>query len=293
MENRRSFLLKMGILTTLPLTFGLNTLYSETRHLKNGKRMPVMFIGHGSPMNIVNDNAFTKALHKIGQTHGKPTAILCISAHWLTRGTVVSVNPKPKTIYDFGGFPEALYQQKYEPNGHPELAREVVKAVQSIQVHEDHDMGLDHGAWAILHHMYPEQDVPVFQMSIDYNKPAQYHFDLAAELRALREKGVMIIGSGNIVHNLHRVDFSSENAPIMDWAQTFDETVKRKIDARDFSALINYQGLGKEAMMSIPTNDHYLPMIYTLGLLHDNESVEYAFEGFQHGSISMRCFQNA
>jgi 4,5-DOPA dioxygenase extradiol len=260
---------------------------------KKSSLMPVLFIGHGSPMNAVKDNGFTQSLYRLGQTTEPPVAILVISAHWLTmHETAVSINPKPHTIYDFGGFPEELYRLRYEPPGHPSLAKDLSANVHSLKIHEDHEMGLDHGAWTILRHMYPEAVIPAFQMSIDYAKPPQFHFDLAKELQHLRRKGVLIIGSGNIVHNLGILNWNDEDAVPFDWAAEFDGTVKKKILTHDYTSLIQYQSLGAAARMSVPTNDHYLPMLYILGLMEKAESVKFTYEAFQHGSISMRCFES-
>lgn len=288
--DRRQFL-ATSIVAGGALT-GLKEFYKETGALHRSEKMPVLFTGHGSPMNIIRNNAFTQSLARLGSETETPVAILVISAHWLTPGkTVVSLNPKPQTIYDFGGFPAELYKEKYEAPGHPELAKELVQQVHSIKVHEDHEMGLDHGAWSILKHMYPRADIPVFQMSIDYNRPPEYHYQLAQELKALRNKGVLILGSGNIVHNLRLLNWEHEEAPVMDWAAAFDHFVKKQIDNRDFTALVNYTQQGKEAALAVPTNDHYLPMLYILGLMEKDETIRYTYEGFQHGSISMRCFE--
>jgi 4,5-DOPA dioxygenase extradiol len=259
---------------------------------KKTARQPVMFIGHGSPMNIVRDNAFTQSLKKLGEQTEKPNALLVVSAHWLTPGqTAVSTNPKPETIYDFGGFPDELYQIKYPAPGKPDVAHEVAQSVKSLKVHEDHEMGLDHGAWSILRHIWPKADVPVFQLSIDYGKPMQFHYDLGKELRSLRDKGVMILGSGNIVHNLRRIDFD-ENAKTFDWAQEFDAWSKEKLVARDDAALVAYDKQAT-ARVAHPTNDHYLPLLYTLGALDPKEQVRFTHESFQNASISMRCFESA
>lgn len=256
------------------------------------QKMPVLFIGHGNPMNAIYDNDFTRSLTALGQRLERPNAVLVISAHWLTRGqTAVAVSPDPETIYDFYGFPPALYQVKYDAPGSPALAKELVQTVRSVQVHEDHERGLDHGAWTILKFIFPKADIPVFQLSIDWDRPPQWHFNLAAELRKLREKGVLIIGSGNIVHNLRAMDFQNENLQF-DWAVEFDEAVKAKIDSKDFQQLVDYSGMGRAAQLSIPTNDHYLPMLYSLGVLDKNEAVNYTFERVQNGSISMRCFES-
>ncbi len=264
----------------------------EASDFSASQKMPVLFIGHGNPMNAIFDNGFTQSLSELGKRLDRPNAVLVVSAHWLTKGkTSVATSPNPETIYDFYGFPPEMYQIKYPAPGSPALAKEVVQNVQSIQVHEDHEMGLDHGAWTILKHIFPKADIPVFQLSIDYNQPPQWHFNLAAELKKLREKGVLFIGSGNIVHNLRAVDFHNESNQF-DWALEFDEFVKNKISSKDFQPLINYQEQGRAAQLSVPTNDHYLPMLYSLGLLDKNEEVQYTYEAVQNGSISMRCFES-
>ena len=222
----------------------------------------------------------------------KPNAILVISAHWLTRnGTYVAMTNKPETIYDFYGFPDAMYKIQYPAPGAPDYAQEVKKAITSTQVHEDQDWGLDHGAWTVLKHSFPDANIPVFQMSIDYSKPAAYHFKLASELQSLRNKGVLIIGSGNIVHNLRTADFHNIQANPYDWAKEFDEISKKKILSREFNDMINYEKLGQAALMSVPTPDHYYPMIYSLGLVKDKDEVRFTFEEIQNASVSMRCFE--
>ncbi|WP_160715777.1 4,5-DOPA dioxygenase extradiol [Chitinophaga solisilvae] len=257
------------------------------------KEMPVMFIGHGSPMNGISDNAFTHALGKMGQALPQPPkAILVISAHWLTKGTHVLVSPQPPTIHDFGGFPEALYRVQYPAPGAPDMARATKELITSVKVVEDDHWGLDHGAWTVLRHMYPQADIPVYQLSIDYYQSPGYHYKLAAELKALRKKGVLVIGSGNIVHNLRQISFS-ENAQPYDWALSFDATVKDRLEKHAFTDLVNYQQLGQAAMLSIPTNDHYLPMLYILGMINSNEDIQFTYEEIQNASISMRCFQTA
>ncbi|HND87621.1 MAG TPA: 4,5-DOPA dioxygenase extradiol [Saprospiraceae bacterium] len=257
------------------------------------ERMPLIFVGHGHPMNALFDNAFTQALGKIGAGIQRPNAIMVVSAHWHTRGTYVSLNPKPKTIYDFGPFDERLFQIRYEPEGHPDLACDVISAAPDYQIKEDPNMGLDHGAWTVLRHIYPKADIPTFQMSIDYSRPPAYHYQLASALRKMRDKGVLVLSSGNIVHNLGILDWENIDAKPFDWALEFDALVKKHLDDRDFAALVNYPQFGKLAQMAIPTNDHYLPMLYTLGLAHPGEQLRYLYEGMQYGSISMRCFQIA
>lgn len=274
-----------------------SNLQALNHHLPSSKevsRAPAMFIGHGSPMNIVRDNAFTRSLGELGARSEVPAAALVVSAHWLTPGeTRVSVNPKPKTIYDFGGFPDALYQVTYPAPGSPDYARKMAAQVKSVKVHEDHEMGLDHGAWSILRHLWPKADVPVFQLSIDYDRPPAFHYQLGQELLKLRDRGLMILGSGNIVHNLRALDWKHEEGPPFDWAAEFDEWVRTKLVDGDHLSLANYARQGKAARMAVPTSDHYLPMLYTLGVQAQGEQVRFTHESFQHGSISMRCFEFA
>lgn len=289
--NRSRFLKTLGLLPIIPSAMKLNELGRLAESFNPSSKMPVWFIGHGNPMNALFDNAFTKSLNQMGKSlKEKPNAILVISAHWLTKGTFVSVSPHPETIYDFGGFPEALYHVKYPASGSPEYAKETKRIITSTSVKEDENWGLDHGAWTILKHLFPNADIPVFQLSIDFYQSPQKHFLLGQELKSLREKGVLIVGSGNIVHNLGIVDFSDAAKP-MDWAVEFDEIVKAKINARLFNDLINYPNLGKTAAIAVPSNDHYLPMLYSLGLADNNEGIKFTFEEIQNGSISMRCFQ--
>ncbi|MGO9378898.1 MAG: 4,5-DOPA dioxygenase extradiol [Dissulfurispiraceae bacterium] len=259
-------------------------------------RMPVLFVGHGSPMNIILDNSFTRSLAAWGKRLPKPRAIMVVSAHWLTSGTFVACTEKPKTIHDFYGFPPNLYSVNYPSPGSPHDAKSVISVVRKTDVECDEEWGLDHASWSVLKHMYPDADVPVFELSLDYSfndwkpKPMQYHYDLAAELSELRTEGIMIIGSGNIVHNLSMIDWNVD-APVFPWAAEFDEKVKRHILDRNHSNLIIYRNMGHGAELAVPTPDHYLPMLYVLALQEKSESVTFTYEGFQHGSISMRCFQ--
>jgi 4,5-DOPA dioxygenase extradiol len=269
----------------------LQALERLAREFPASKRTPLVFIGHGHPMNALQDNNFTKALSKLGQRIERPNAIMVVSAHWLTKGTYVSVNPAPQTIYDFGRLDDRLLQVKYEPAGHPELARQVIEAAPLYNIGEDESMGLDHGAWTVLKHIYPKADVPVFQLSIDYAQSTTWHFELANALKRMRDKGVLIIASGNIVHNLQTAELDNINAKPPDWGIEFDELVKTKLNRHDFKALVNYEQFGRIAQLAHPTNDHYLPMLYTLGLAEKGEEVKYLFEGFQYGSASMRCFE--
>jgi 4,5-DOPA dioxygenase extradiol len=258
-------------------------------------KTPALFIGHGNPMNALYDNTFTRSLNNLGvdiKNTFKLNAILVVSAHWLTNGTFVNVSKKPEIIYDFGGFPDELFHIKYPATGSPEYAHEVNKIIPLVR--ETAEWGIDHGSWTVLKHLFPLADIPVFQLSIDYHKPMQYHFDLAKQLKSLREKGVMIIGSGNIVHNL-RLSFQTiaqqgEDAAL-DWAIEFDEWAKQKIDSRDFGSLINFESAGEIGKLAIPTVDHYVPMLYSLALAEKNEPIIYTHEEVTFGAMSMRCFR--
>jgi 4,5-DOPA dioxygenase extradiol len=257
------------------------------------ERLPVLFIGHGSPMNAIEDNEFSRGWREVGRTLPPLRAILCISAHWETWGTAVTAMERPRTIHDFGGFPNALFEAQYPALGSPWLAGETAKAVRSIQVGLDHDWGLDHGAWSVLKQMFPDAGVPVAQLSLDYTKPAQYHYDLAKELAPLREQGVLILGSGNMVHNLRRVVFrtgsvSDFNEPFgLDWALEASELFKRLIDEGNHQALIDYPSLGRAVQLAVPTPEHYLPMLYALALKRDDETVSYFNDKALAGSVTM------
>lgn len=289
--QRKKFL---KYLAATPLTIAamkLSKLKNRSDQFERSEKMPVLFIGHGHPMNALFDNDFTRSLQKIKSQIEEPNAVMVVSAHWETRGTYVSVAEQPKTIHDFGRFDSRLFDIQYPAPGHPDLAEETVRLGQHFHIQTDHAMGLDHGAWTILKYIYPKADIPVFQLSIDFTKPPEYHFALAQELKELRHKGVLIIGSGNIVHNLRILDWQNINANPFDWAIEFDELAKAKLSSGDFQSLVNYKQFGKLAQLAIPSNDHYLPMLYSLGLAEKNEKVDYLFEGLQYGSISMRCFK--
>ncbi|HEX9020437.1 MAG TPA: 4,5-DOPA dioxygenase extradiol [Nitrospirota bacterium] len=260
-------------------------------------KMPVLFIGHGSPMNIILDNNYTRSLSALGKSLPRPKAILVVSAHWLTKGTAVTCMEGPRTIHDFYGFPDELYRLRYPSPGAPAEARLVTKTIKRVKVVCNSDWGLDHASWAVLRHIYPRADIPVFEMSLAYTfnewhpKPLRYHYDLAAELADLRTRGVLIIGSGNIVHNLGMIDFENIDAGTFDWAKEFDEQVKSGLLSGNHDALIDYHSLGDAAALAVPTLDHYLPMIYAAALREKNEPITFTHEGFQYGSISMRCFK--
>jgi len=255
----------------------------------NTNKTPLLFIGHGSPMNAIEENEFTKNFNKMANEIEKPKAIICISAHWFIEGTKITAMEKPKTIHDFGGFPEELYKIEYGADGDIELAKEVQKLLHPIKADLDTNWGLDHGTWSVLRHMYPNADIPVIQISIDYTKPAQYHFNLAKKLSSLREKGVLIIGSGDIVHNLNEIDF--ENIETYDfgydWARRVQKNINENILSGNFESLINYEKQGDDFKLAVPTPDHYLPLIYILGLKENNEKIELFNDTLVGGSLSM------
>ena len=237
--------------------------------------MPVLFIGHGSPMNAIEDNEFSRGWKETGETLPKPNAILCVSAHWETKGTFVTAMEKPMTIHDFGGFPKELFDVQYPAPGSPDLARETKKLINKAEVGLDEKWGLDHGAWSIIKHLYPQANVPVIELSLDYTQTPRYHYELARELSSLREKGVLIIGSGNMVHNLGLLAWDKLNAPEygFDWAIEANDKMKKYILSGDHEPLINFRSQGKAFDLAIPTPEHYLPLIYALALQDKNEEV--------------------
>lgn len=254
---------------------------------------PALFIGHGSPMNGIEDNEFSRTWKNFGKDIPTPKAVLVISAHWLTNGTHITAMENPKTIHDFGGFPQALFDVQYPAKGSPELAKATANLITSTSVGLDHEWGLDHGTWTVVRHMYPNADIPVLQLSIDYSKPAQYHFDLARQLKALRKKGVLIIGSGNMVHNLRMVawDKLQESEYGYDWAIEMNAIFKEKIGNRDFKSLIEYEKLNAAAKLAIPTPDHYYPLIYTLALQENNDDISFFNDKLVGGSLNMTSVQ--
>jgi len=261
-------------------------------------KMPVLFIGHGSPENIILKNSFTERLETLGSELPRPRIILVVSAHWLTDGTFITGVEKPRTIYDFSGFPDELYKISYHSPGAPSDAKMITELIKGPSVKLDYSWGLDHASWAILKHIYPEADIPVIEMSLDYspyngwNRPSlKYFYDLAKQLGPLREKGVLIIGSGNIVHNLRVADMRNMDARPYDWAVEFDEKVKCDLLERNHDALLDCQNTDRAVSLSVPTLDHYLPMIFAIGLQEKDDSLEFIYEGFQNRSVSMRCFR--
>jgi 4,5-DOPA dioxygenase extradiol len=255
---------------------------------KQGYCMPVLFIGHGSPMNGIEDNEFSQKWTQMAKEIPTPAAVLVISAHWFSNGTRITAMDFPETIHDFGGFPQALFDVQYPAPGNPALAIETAELIHSANVELDHDWGLDHGAWTVVRHMYPEAKIPVLQLSIDYTKPPQYHYDLARELYGLRKKSVLIIGSGNMVHNLRMVSWSKLNENYgYDWALQMNDTFKKLIMNGDHKPLINYESLGTESRLAIPTPEHYLPLMYSLGLKENTDSISFFNDKAMAGSLTM------
>lgn len=267
----------------------LNELGKMTQNLGSTERLPVLFLGHGSPMNAIEENEFSAGFRKVSSEIARPTAVLCISAHWETQGTYVTAMPSPRTIHDFGGFPQALFDVQYPAPGNPELAKETQGLVKKTQVGLDEKWGLDHGAWSVIKHLYPDADVPVIQMSLDYRQSAQWHYDLAKELAALRRKGVLIVGSGNMVHNLGEVDWKRLNEVgfAYDWAIEANEKMKSSILSGDHESLINFRSQGKAFDLAIPTPEHYLPLLYALALQEKDEEVSLFNDQAVAGALTM------
>jgi 4,5-DOPA dioxygenase extradiol len=266
----------------------LNDLNKTTGPFDSSAKMPVLFLGHGSPMNAIEENEFTEEWRNIGKTIPKPTAVLCISAHWETRGTFVTAMEKPKTIHDFGGFPEELYAVQYPAPGSPDLAMEIKRLVTNTQVVLDDKWGLDHGCWSVVKNLYPDADIPVLQISMDYNMSAQQHYDLAKDLRIFRNKGILIIGSGNMVHNLEMVAWNKLNDTYgYDWAIEAGEKMKKYILNSDHNQLINYKSQGRAFDLAIPTPDHYLPLLYALALQEKDDTLTIFNDKPVGGSLTM------
>lgn len=291
--NRKDFL---KLLALLPIAGGiikLNELNTITGTLKNTDTMPVLFVGHGSPMNAIEENDFVRSWRNQGKSLPKPNAILCISAHWETNGTFVTAMKKPGTIHDFGGFPQELFDVEYPAPGSPEAAEETRNTVRKTSVGMSEDWGLDHGTWSILRPMFPKADIPVIQLSLDHYRPTLYHYELARELAPLRKKGILIIGSGNMVHNLGMVAWNKMNEPEFgfDWAHQASDKFRKLILANDHKQLIDYKSLGREVALSVPSPEHYLPMLYSLALKEEKETVSLFNNRTVMGSISMTSFK--
>jgi 4,5-DOPA dioxygenase extradiol len=250
--------------------------------------MPAIFFGHGNPMNAILDNPYSQGWSRIGRELPKPKAIVCVSAHWYLAGTLVTSNARPRTIHDFGGFPRPLYQVQYPAPGSEELVRRLQELTGA---EPNEEWGLDHGTWSVLVHVFPEADVPVVQLSIDETQPAQFHYDLGRKLAPLRDEGVLVMGSGNLVHNLHTYAWGKHDPEPFDWAVRFEKSAREWMSAGNDEPLVGYEALGRDAQLSAPTPDHYLPLLYVLGARQEGDRVTYPVEGIDGGSVSMLTVQ--
>ena len=253
--------------------------------------MPAIFFGHGNPMNAISQNAWTEGWAEMGRSIRRPKAILCVSAHWYIPALAVTAMERPRTIHDFGGFPRELFEYQYPAPGSVELATRVRELLDIEVYQDDRQWGLDHGTWSVLGHVFPEANVPIVQLSIDETQSAQWHYDLASKLRPLRDEGVLVVGSGNLIHNLHTYAWGKHNVEPFEWALRFEEAARTLMMSDEHSPLIEYEALGKDARLSAPTPDHYLPLLYILALKEKGESVSFPVEGFDGGSISMTTVQ--
>jgi 4,5-DOPA dioxygenase extradiol len=252
---------------------------------------PAIFVGHGSPMNAIERNRYTEAWQRIGEQSARPRAILAVSAHWFVSNTALTISTAPRTIHDFGGFPQALYQVQYPAPGDPELARRVQGLLAPLEAALDDSWGLDHGTWSVLRHMYPDANVPVVQLSINASQPARFHFDIGNALAPLRDDNILIIGSGNLVHNLRLYDWGRTSTAPYDWASRFEQKARELMVANDVGPLIDYESLGQDARLSIPTPEHYLPLLYVLGSQSGSDVVSFPVEGIEGRSVSMLAVQ--
>ena len=287
--NRSSFIKLVGLSSLSMSMISFNDLFSFSKSLPVTEKMPILFIGHGNPMNAIVENSFVQGFRETAKKLPKPTAIVCISAHWETKGTQVTAMQSPQTIHDFGGFPQALFDVQYPAPGSPELAKTVQELLEPTQVTLDQNWGLDHGTWTTLIHFFPKADVPVIQLSLDYTLSPQQHYDLAKKLQILRSKGVLIVGSGNIVHNLGLVDFrnlTKENYGY-DWAIEARELTSKWILDGNHTLLIDFKNQGKALNLAVPSSDHYLPLLYILSLQEKTDKLELFNDKLVAGSLSM------
>lgn len=287
--NRRRFIHQLIPFFMVPALTNLGELGAFASQLPKTPRMPVLFLGHGSPMNAIEENVFVKGFREIAKEIPTPKAILCISAHWYISGTKVTSMAMPQTIHDFYGFPPELHQKKYPAPGSPELAKTIQEFLGNEVVELDESWGLDHGAWSVLCHLYPNANIPVIQLSIDQRKDPSWHFDLAHRLKSLRDRGILIVGSGNIIHHLGKVDFSKINEVGFgyDWAHEANSWVHQKLNDRDWNAFLHYQKQGRAMQLAVPTPEHFLPLIYSLGLTDQDELIETFNDHLIAGSLSM------
>ena len=287
--NRKQFLQSLGLFAFAAVNLKHKKLINMIEAKKNTFRMPVLFVGHGSPMYAIEENEFVQTWRNLGEELPKPKAIIAVSAHWETRGTQVTAMQHPQTIHDFGGFPQELYAVQYPAPGNPELAKQAIETIKGTEVLADEKWGLDHGTWSVIRRIYPKADIPIIQLSLDYHKTPQQHYELAKELAAFREKGVMIVGSGNIVHNLRQVawDKPDDEEYGHDWAIEANNLVKKLILENNHRALIDYKSLGSAVQLAAPTPDHFLPLLYTLALKRDDEKVSFFNDKAVMGSLTM------
>ena len=288
--HRKQFIQSLAaILPLSAIAMQLQSLNRIAQSFTNTATMPVLFLGHGSPMNAIEENEFVAGFRKMGQALPKPQAILCISAHWETRGTMVTAMEQPRTIHDFGGFPKELFAVQYPAPGSPELASITQEIITQTKVGLDEQWGLDHGAWSVIKHLYPDANVPVIQMSIDYTQGPAYHYELGKQLMALRNKGVLIVGSGNMVHNLRMVAWDKLDTPGFgyDWALEAREQMNAAILKGDHQALVNFKQQGRAFDLAIPSPEHYLPLLYTLGLQQKGEAISLFNDQTLGGSLTM------
>ena len=286
--DRKTFLKTLAVLPLTGVAMKLDTLYKITEPITKTAKMPVLFLGHGSPMNAIEENEFVTGFRNIAKTIPKPTAILCVSAHWETKGTFVTAMENPTTIHDFGGFPKKLFEVQYPAPGSPDLAKQTKSLITKTEVGLDDKWGLDHGSWSVIKHLYPNADIPVIQMSLDYSKSPQYHYELAQQIKSLREKGVLIIGSGNIVHNLRMLEWQRLNDTFgYDWAIEANEKMKEYIQSGDHKSLINFRSQGKAFDLAIPTPEHYLPLLYSLALKDEKDELSLFNDKAVAGSLTM------
>jgi 4,5-DOPA dioxygenase extradiol len=283
--ERRDFLKSLALLPLTATAMKLNALNKMVEPLGSTETMPVLFVGHGNPMNAIEENEFTKGWVEAGKSISAPNAILCVSAHWESKGTFVTGIEKALTIHDFGGFPQALFDVEYSAHGDLELAKQAKENIKKTDVGLNYDWGLDHGCWVPAVRMFPKANIPIIQLSLDYTKPAIWHYELAKELAFLRKKGVLIIGSGNMVHNLGRVDWTGTKQ--FDWAVEANETMKGLIKKDNFKSLAGYKSLRSSIQLAVPTPEHFLPLLYTLALKEEQESLSFFNDKTVMGSISM------
>jgi len=253
--------------------------------------MPTIFLGHGNPMNAISQNAYTEGWASIGKAIPRPRAVLAVSAHWYLPTCAVTINQSPPTIHDFGGFPRELYNVIYPAPGSPELAMRVQQLLSPASVGLDESWGLDHGTWSVLRHVFPDADIPVVQLSIDERQPPRFHYELGKRLAGLREEGILVVGSGNLVHNLHAYAWGSGGTQPFDWAVRFEEQVRQLLLGGEDERIVAYENLGRDARLSVPTPDHYLPLLYVLGLRREQDRVSFPVEGVDGGSVSMLAVQ--